>query len=293
MVSRHSPPAVLVEPRVAARGPLLRLRRPGTGPGASPAGTGTRPAGTSRSRRRCPQPARGSPCARRGGQARDLAQRHALQQLAHGLPHDGIHDVGGRVEDAAGLAHLRLLLHLGPVPGGQADHLAQELLVDLAQDVGRQHGELVGAVGVVEALEDVLAATLSSIARPGRQRVRRLARGPFRPRSGTGRSCSAASACRKQLAAAARRRSAPLTSAQQRAVRLDAAVLADAQEDDAVDGLLDGEVELALAQGRVAQREVARQQVAPALDLGQERVVHLGGAALARLAPRRTCRTSP
>ena len=40
--------------------------------------------------------------------------------------------------------------------GREPDDLAEELLVDLAQDVGRQHGELVGAVRVVEALEDAL-----------------------------------------------------------------------------------------------------------------------------------------
>ena len=40
--------------------------------------------------------------------------------------------------------------------GGQPDDLAEELLVDLAEDVGRHHVENVGAIGVVEALEDLL-----------------------------------------------------------------------------------------------------------------------------------------
>jgi hypothetical protein len=53
------------------------------------------------------------------------------------------------------------------------------------------------------------------------------------------------------------------------------AVLADAQKDDAVDGLLHREVEFALAQAGVAQRQVARQQFAPALDLFQKGGVHL------------------
>ncbi len=80
------------------------------------------------------------------------------------------------------------------------------------------------------------------------------------------------------------RRAIGLTAVEQRlqlAVGLDAAVLADAQEDDAVDGHLDGVVQVALAESGVAQGDVVRQQVAPALDLGQEGVVHLGGAALA------------
>ena len=69
---------------------------------------------------------------------------------------DVVDDVGGRVVDAAGLLDLRLVLDHGAVAGGQADDLAEELLVDLAEDVGGQDGELVGAVGVVEAAEDVL-----------------------------------------------------------------------------------------------------------------------------------------
>ena len=67
-----------------------------------------------------------------------------------------IHDVGGRVIDAACLFDLRLFLDFGPGTGRQADDLAQELLVHLAQDVGWQHRELVGALGVVEAGQDGL-----------------------------------------------------------------------------------------------------------------------------------------
>ena len=54
------------------------------------------------------------------------------QQFAHRVFHDVVDDVGRRVVDAAGLADFRLLLDLG-VPGRrQADHLAQELLIDLS-----------------------------------------------------------------------------------------------------------------------------------------------------------------
>ncbi len=59
---------------------------------------------------------------------------------------------------------------------------------------------------------------------------------------------------------------------------LDAAILTDAQEDDAVDGHLHGVVELAFVDHMlVAQRDVARQQRAPLLDIRQEGIVHLGG----------------
>ena len=77
-------------------------------------------------------------------------------RLAHRVLDDVVDDVGRRVVDAARLLDLGLVLDHGVVPGREADHLAQKLLVDLAEDVGRQDGELVGALGVVEALEDVL-----------------------------------------------------------------------------------------------------------------------------------------
>ncbi len=63
------------------------------------------------------------------------------------------------------------------------------------------------------------------------------------------------------------------------AVVFDAAIFADAQKDDAVDGGLDGDVEFALCEAPIAQRDVACQELAPFLDLGEEGVVDLGGAA--------------
>ena len=64
------------------------------------------------------------------------------------------------------------------------------------------------------------------------------------------------------------------------AVVLDAAALADAQEDDAVDDALDGEVEFALGELGVAEGEVAGEVGAPGFDGLEELVVHVGGAAL-------------
>ena len=76
-------------------------------------------------------------------------------------------------------------------------------------------------------------------------------------------------------------------------LRLDAAVFADAQEDDAVNGHLDGVIELAFVDHlRVAQGDVAGQQSAPVLDILQEGIVHLGGAFLGGLYRRRTGRRS-
>ena len=59
-------------------------------------------------------------------------------KFADGLLDDVVHDVGGRVIDAAGLLDFGLVLDHRAVAFGQADDLAEELLIDLAEDVGRR-----------------------------------------------------------------------------------------------------------------------------------------------------------
>jgi hypothetical protein len=61
----------------------------------------------------------------------------------------------------------------------------------------------------------------------------------------------------------------------QRVFGLDAALLADPQEDDPVDRRLHRAVDLAPVQAGVAQRHVARQVLAPALHFFQKSVVHV------------------
>ena len=80
----------------------------------------------------------------------------AFHQPADGVFNDIVHDVGGGVVNPAGLAHLRLVLDFGLVAGGQADDLAQKFFIDLAEDIGREHGKLVGAVRVVEIFKNIL-----------------------------------------------------------------------------------------------------------------------------------------
>jgi len=72
-----------------------------------------------------------------------------------------------------------------------------------------------------------------------------------------------------------------LGEVQEPLVGLEAAVFGHAQEDDAVNGALDGGVEVVGGEGGVAQGEVAGEAFAPSLDLAEELGVHLGGAALA------------
>ena len=62
----------------------------------------------------------------------------------------------------------------------------------------------------------------------------------------------------------------------QAAVGLDAAVFADPQEDDAVDGPLHGEIQVAAGNARVPQGDVPRQHVAPRFDLDEKRRIDLG-----------------
>jgi len=61
----------------------------------------------------------------------DLLRGLAIDQRADGLADDIIDDVSGRVVDAAGFADLGLFLDDGAVALGQADDLAQKLLIDL------------------------------------------------------------------------------------------------------------------------------------------------------------------
>ena len=79
-----------------------------------------------------------------------------LQQVSQGVLDDVIDDEGGRVKHPAGLLHLGLLFDHGMVAAGQADDLAQELLVDLPEDIGGQHRELVRAFGIIQVAEDIL-----------------------------------------------------------------------------------------------------------------------------------------
>ena len=59
-------------------------------------------------------------------------------------------------------------------------------------------------------------------------------------------------------------------------IHFNATVLADAQENDAVDGALHGKIKIALRELGIAQRQIARQIGAPILNLAQECVVNLG-----------------
>ena len=199
---------------------------------------------------------------------------------------DVIDDVAGGVVDAAGFADFGLFFDLGDAFGRQADDLAQELLVYLPKDLDRDLFEDIGA-GAIKAFDDLTQDLIVDLQGGGK---------------GIGRA---------GLAFFFREMEEPgivfligtfkeleqvgvdiwlLRILKELIGRLNFAVFADAQKEDAVDGGLDGIVELAFGTGEVgelfagtevAQGDIARQQVAPGFNILEEFSVHLGGGAFA------------
>ena len=84
------------------------------------------------------------------------ARRLALEKFPDSVFDDIIDDVRRCVIDAARLFYLGFVFDHCAVTGCQADDLAQKLFVHLPKDVGRQHREFVGAIRIIQALDDVL-----------------------------------------------------------------------------------------------------------------------------------------
>lgn len=211
----------------------------------------------------------------------DLLRGLPLAELADGILDDVIDDVGRGVIDAAGLSDFRLLLHLGLVALGQLDHLAEKLLVDVAEDLRPQDRELVGALRVIEALEDIFQDLVIDLQVKGQ-----LVGGRGRVFLPTEVEEAGVILVVGQEVELLQPPVYLLAVGQglEPAVGLDPPVLADAQEDYPIDRPLDGEVELADSQAGVSQGEVAGQEVAPVLYLLEElHVDFLGGPLLLRL----------
>jgi coenzyme F420-reducing hydrogenase delta subunit len=83
----------------------------------------------------------------------DLLGRLTLDDFAHRVLDNVIHDVLGRVIDAACLADLGLLLYAHSFGRG-ADGLAEITLVDGTEQFHADHIEAVRALGRIEALDD-------------------------------------------------------------------------------------------------------------------------------------------
>jgi len=164
------------------------------------------------------------------------------------------------------------------VAGGERDHLAEELFIDLAQDVGGEDGKFVGGIGVVKVLDNVLENFVVD-GEGGSEFVGRVG-SVFFP-------VEVEEAGIVAFVGTVVEGEQPLinTLAVQEGLELgvgfDAAIFGDAEEDKPVDGALDGKIELAVGEGGIAEGEVAGQGVAPGFDLGEEGGIDLGGAFLA------------
>jgi hypothetical protein len=77
-----------------------------------------------------------------------LARRFAVDLLAHRLFDDVIDNVGRGVIDAARLLDFGLLFDFGLMGGGEPDHFAEELLVDVTHNLGGHLAEFVG-IGII------------------------------------------------------------------------------------------------------------------------------------------------
>jgi len=127
--------------------------------------------------------------------------------------------------------------------GGEADDGAAELLVDLAEDIGGEDGELVGAFGVVEAGDDVLEGLVVDV-EPEGELVGGFGAVLFAGEVKDARVVAFVGAAEELGEAGVDARA--VGDGLDAGVGLDAPRFRDAEEDDAVDGALDGEVELAL-----------------------------------------------
>ena len=211
------------------------------------------------------------------GEVLDRFGRLAGEEGADRLLDDVADDVGGRVVDAAGFADFGLFLDDGPVVGGEMDNLAEELFVNVAEDLGGGDGEGVGTFWPVEGGDDLLQNGVVESEAEG-EPVGRLVAAFFAGEVEEAGVVAEIGAL-KDFAEAGVDLGAG-GEGEQLTVGPDAAVFGDAEEDDAVEDALDGEVEFALGEG-VAEGEVAGEEVAPVLHVGEEFVVELGGAAFA------------
>ena len=70
----------------------------------------------------------------RGSSASEIGGASAFNLFADGVMDDVVHDVGGGVVHAAGLAHFGFLLDFGLMSGGQADDFAEEAFINRTED---------------------------------------------------------------------------------------------------------------------------------------------------------------
>ena len=157
------------------------------------------------------------------------------------------------------------------MPGGESDDLAEKLLIHLAQDVGREDGEFVGAFGIVKPVDDVFQRFV--VNGDVRREFVRIFVTVFLPLKMEQPGVVPVVGLTEEL-------HEPFVDVRavqlhlEPAVFLDAPVFADAQEYDPVYRPLNSEVQLPRRKIGVPESNVPGEQVAPVLDLGEEGVVN-------------------
>jgi hypothetical protein len=163
------------------------------------------------------------------------------------------------------------------VAGGEADDLAEELLIHPAEDVGGQNGEFIRGIRVVEPPEDLLERLVVD-GEAQRESIRR--RGaplllPEMKQAGVIPVVGPVEDLDETLINAG-----AVEEPLELAVGLDPPVLTDPEKDDPVDRERHRRVQLPLAQGGVSQRDGPCQKIPPGFNLPEEGLVHAGGALL-------------
>ena len=218
---------------------------------------------------------------------------HPFQQRADGVLDDVVDDIARRVIDAAGFAHFGFFFDRDDwssiAIAAHFDDLAEEALVDLAEDVGADDRELVAAFGRIEIVDDAAQDAVDDVDFQGQSiglragfvgRVEVEEAGVVAPVGGAVKLLDLA----VDIAADG-------GGAFQAAVAFEVAVFGDAQEDDAVDGALHQVVEFALVEPAVDEGrlpvQLPRQVDAPGFHIAQEGFVnaqHAFGGRLQQVA---------
>lgn len=188
---------------------------------------------------------------------------------------DVIDDVTRGVVDAAGFADFGFFFDSGGLAcAAEGDDFAEKAFVDLAEDVGGEDGEFVGAFGRVEVFEDGLElAVADGQAKRDRVGVFSAGFGLEVEQAGVVLGIRGAEAFLQAVVDVR-----AVGQGQERAGLFDAAVFADAQEDDAVDDELDRVVELALGEVLILTDQVLSEVLSPAFELIEEDIIDIGGA---------------
>ena len=149
------------------------------------------------------------------------------------------------------------------------------MFIDRAEDGGGHDGEFVRTIRVIEVVDDVLEHLVIQH-EMGRELVRFLSLAFFLGEMKQHRVVALVGGAEEFQQA--RVSLVAVGDAAEFSIILGAAILTDAQENETVDGFLDGEVEIADGERGISQCKVAGKQITPTFDFGQEVGIHFGAA---------------